>query len=102
MEDFTILVVDDNSFVLKSLELAPCPYKKSFDYGKNGLEGFTKYKNMIEQRTLYHIILMDLMMPTCDGLESTKMIRDYEAANNCPRTFICAVSSFEDEGIEIY
>ena len=97
LEDFTILVVDDNAYVFKGLELATCPYKKNLDYAKNGLEGFSKYKSMIENNSMYHAILMDVLMPICDGLEATKMIREYEATHKCPRTFICAVSSFEDE-----
>ena len=92
------MVVDDNAYVFKGLELATCSYKKNLDYAKNGLEGFSKYKSLIEQNFMYHIIFMDVLMPICDGLEATKMIREYEAANKCPRTFICAVSSFEDEG----
>jgi len=98
LDDFTILVIDDNNFILKGLELSSCPYRRSLDYAKNGLEGFAKYKAMMEQSYMYHLILMDVVMPVCDGLEATEMIRNYETRNNYPRTFICAVSSFEDEG----
>jgi len=98
LEDFTILVIDDNNFILKGLELSSCPYRRSLDYAKNGLEGFSKYKAMMEQNYMYHLILMDVVMPVCDGIEATEMIRNHEAKMGYPRTYICAVSSFEDEG----
>lgn len=97
-EDFTILVIDDNNFILKGLELSSSPYRRSLDWAKNGLEGFTKYKDMMEKNYMYHLIFMDVVMPVCDGLEATEMIRNYESRNGYPRTYICAVSSNEDEG----
>ena len=98
LEEFTILVIDDNKSLSKELELSSCPYRRSLDYAKNGLEGFRMYKTMVEQNYMYHFIFMDVVMPVCDGFETTKMIRSYEAKMGYPRTFICAVSSFEDEG----
>lgn len=31
------------------------------------------------RKTEFNLIIMDLMMPVCDGIESTKLIRQFEA-----------------------
>jgi FOG: CheY-like receiver len=93
------LAVDDSDFALKALEHLKLDFKREFHFARNGFEAFSKHKALCADRQLYHLILMDLMMPVSDGYEATKMIRDFEMSSGIPRSYICGLSSNEaDEG----
>lgn len=65
------------------------------DVAVNGNVAFEMY---LEKH--YDLILMDMQMPECDGLESTKKIREYEKQNkNGKNVFIVAVTanSFDED-----
>ena len=98
-EEFTILAVDDSAFTFKGLEALPCKYHKKFDFARNGTEAVKKYLSNINQGILYHFILLDLVMPVMDGFETARNIRAEEANKNFPKTYICAMSAFDDPGI---
>lgn len=99
MEEFTILAVDDSTFVLDALKTINTSYKKKFDFAKDGFEALAKFQGLSKQGHLYHLILMDLMMPNCDGFKATQLIREFETKTKCPTSFICGLSSFDDQGI---
>ena len=68
---------------------------------KNGMESYNKYVSSIEQQgLLYHLILMDLMMPNWDGFEATIAIREYEKKHKIPRTYICGLSGNEGASVK--
>jgi len=94
---FTILAVDDSDFVFRALEVLPTKYERKLEHAKNGTEALKKYLNSINQGVLYHLVLMDLQMPVMDGFETARNIRAEENDKNYPRTYICAMSAFEDE-----
>jgi CheY-like chemotaxis protein/HPt (histidine-containing phosphotransfer) domain-containing protein len=41
----------------------------------------------------YDVVLMDLHMPKCDGLQGLKLIREYEGANNLEPHYIIALTA---------
>ena len=98
---FTILAVDDSEFVFRGIEALPARFERKFDYAKNGTEALKKYLHNINQGILYHLVLMDLQMPVMDGFETARNIRAEENDKNYPRTYICAMSAFEDQGREL-
>jgi len=47
----------------------------------------------------YDLILMDLQMPLVDGLQATRMIREWELTNDLPRTpiIVLTASALEED-----
>jgi len=83
-----LLLVDDsadNRLLIKSY-LRRMPYR--IEEAENGQEAFQK-----AIATRYDLILMDLQMPVVDGLVATRMIRDWELANDSSRTPIIVLTA---------
>jgi len=62
------------------------------------MEGLKKYLHWINQGIMYHLVLCDLQMPVMDGFETIRNIRAEEAQRGYPKTYVCAMSAFEDPG----
>lgn len=73
MNDIKLLLVEDNVLNQKLINLTLSKYGFEIEVANNGKEALDKLK---ENR--YDIILMDLMMPVMDGLETTRLIRELE------------------------
>jgi len=83
-----VLVVDDNSvnrkILTRQLELAGA----SIDSAAGGEEALDLWR-----RGAYDLVLADLQMPTMDGFELARQIRDCEATERRPRTPILALTA---------
>ncbi|RDW67696.1 hypothetical protein BP6252_09092 [Coleophoma cylindrospora] len=88
----SILCVDDNTVNLKLIQA----YLKKLKYTdvKCAVDGLEAAKAFESSETGYDLIFMDLSMPVCDGFESTKRIRKFEAQNHPGRkcTYIIALT----------
>jgi len=89
---FLILVADDSadSVAMVSLFLQQQGYRVVS--ASNGEDAIT-----VATQTMPNLILMDISMPTLDGLGATRRIRDDEALRNIP---VIAVTAFGTEGFQ--
>jgi len=78
-----VLLVEDNFLNQKLICLNLAKYGFEIDIANNGKEALEK----ISQRH-YDLVLMDLMMPVMDGLETTLEIRKRDVSLNIHTTII--------------
>jgi CheY-like chemotaxis protein len=84
-----ILVVEDNDVIRKMLARILFQLGVSTDTASDGLEAAEKAST-----GAYDLILMDLSMPTMDGYQATRRIRENEQLFDLPRSAIVAVTAF--------
>lgn len=87
------LLVDDNAINLKVLRMY-CE-KRAIPYllATNGQEAIAQFKMACETETSpVNLVLMDLQMPVCGGLEACTAIRAFETANSLPPSTIFMVT----------
>lgn len=90
-EPETVLIVEDNEVLRKLFQTQLKHLKLSGDEAMNGQEAVDKVA-----QNEYGMILMDVSMPVMDGLEATKLIRQFEQANHRKRVPIIAVTGISD------
>lgn len=89
----TVLIAEDDIFNRKILSKIITRGGHTCMAVNNGLECFVTYKNLEGK---IDVIFMDYQMPTLDGLEATKLIRNYESMLNLDRTKIIGFTASED------
>jgi PAS domain S-box-containing protein len=91
-----ILIVDDaeDNRQLIELYLKKLPHK--VDTAENGMEAIDKIKSK-----RYDLVLMDIQMPIMDGYVATRLIREWEKANNLDHMPIIALTANAFKGDEI-
>ena len=89
---FLILVVDDSAdnVAVLSLDLQHQGYRVVT--ASNGEDGVT-----VATQTLPNLILMDINLPTLDGLGATRRIRETDGLRDVP---IVAITAFGTEGFQ--
>jgi two-component system, cell cycle response regulator DivK len=89
---FLILVVDDSAdnVAMISLDLQTQGYRVVT--ASNGEDAVN-----VAQQTLPNLILMDINLPTLDGLGATRRIREQEALRDVP---VVAITAFGTEGFQ--
>ncbi len=72
MDDLRILLVDDHSLFRKGIAalLSSQPHLHVVDEAANGSEAIERARELVPD-----VILMDLTMPRCNGLEATRVIK---------------------------
>jgi CheY-like chemotaxis protein len=89
---FLILVVDDAADNVAMLSLALQQQGYQVVTAANGEDAIS-----VAAQTLPNLILMDINLPTLDGLGATRRIRENEALSQVP---VIAVTAFSTEGFQ--
>ena len=85
----SVLIVEDNLFNQKVFKLYLKKLGYDCDISVNGKEAVEAVKSKF-----FELILMDIQMPVLDGLEATRLIRDWEESNRPDqKTRIIAVTA---------
>ena len=89
---YLILVVDDSADNVAVLSLALQHQGYRVVTANNGEDAVN-----VAAQTLPNLILMDINLPTLDGLGATRRIRDQEALHDVP---VVAITAFGTEGFQ--
>jgi two-component system, sensor histidine kinase len=84
-----ILLVDDDSISAMACKYLLERMHNTVATASNGLEAIAMVRNQA-----FDLILMDIQMPVCDGLQATQTIRDRQAFGDKADTPIIAMTAF--------
>lgn len=87
MESTKILLIDDEPDILEFLEYNLLQHNFVVEKAKNGLQGIEKFKSFQP-----NIILIDVMMPKLNGIETCEKIKSLDNSDDCIIIFLSARS----------
>lgn len=94
------LLVDDNAINLRIMQMycnkRNLPYHSATD-GRQAIEIYAQHQG--QGQPGIELVLMDLQMPVCDGIEATREIRRLEAQNDWPRSALFIVTG-QDSAVD--
>ena len=91
-----VLIVDDDTFNIVSMELALSKFQSKTERAFNGSEAIEKILS-----TKFDLVLMDCNMPVLNGWEATKKIKELVQQGKIDDIPIIACTAYEDlESIE--
>jgi CheY-like chemotaxis protein len=84
-----VLIVEDDELNTKLVQIILKTYANcTYDTAINGKEAYIYFKE-----NKYDCILMDITLPIMNGIDATKLIRQYEKENDLSPTKIVAVTA---------
>ncbi len=83
-----VLIGEDNRINQKFMTLLLHDYGIDTEVAGNGLDVYDRFRE-----SKFDLILMDINMPVADGVETARMIREYEESNGLPSTPIVALTA---------
>ncbi|HOK41734.1 MAG TPA: response regulator [bacterium] len=87
------LLADDDKFIEKIIRFKLEKEGHTLDYAVNGEEALNK---LTQGSKKYDIIILDIMMPVCDGLYTLKKIREINEFKNTPIIILSTKNREED------
>ena len=87
MKSTKILLIDDEPDILEFLEYNLLQHNFVVEKAKNGLKGIEKFKSFQPD-----IILIDVMMPKLNGIETCEKIKSLDNSDDCIIIFLSARS----------
>ncbi|KAK8003556.1 leptomycin B resistance protein pmd1 [Apiospora arundinis] len=91
------LLVDDNIINLKILQNFCKKRKIPYVTAEDGLQAQEQFVRAAESQEPITLVLMDLQMPNCDGVEATVAIRAYEDKHSSCKSLILMVTGQDSE-----
>ncbi|KAI4723006.1 hypothetical protein E4T48_00661 [Aureobasidium sp. EXF-10727] len=85
------LLVDDNVVNLRIMRMYCEKRKIQYLSAMDGAEAVNVFESSLDKHPI-NLILMDLQMPVCDGIEATRQIRRIEAEKALPRSALFIVT----------
>lgn len=73
------LVVDDNSVNLRIMRMYCEKRKIPYVTAEDGRQAVNAFEEAVNKNEPFNLVLMDLQMPICDGVDATREIRELES-----------------------
>lgn len=97
-ERIHILIADDSYKQLETIQNILMQTNVKIDTANDGNEALDRVKKFAKEGLIYHLILMDVHMPNCDGYMSTINIRKFEdELKTSEKNHIVAISADEQD-----
>lgn len=88
LSSLKILVAEDNVINQKIIRIILDRNKCNYEMVEDGNKAVKMYES-----GAFNLVLMDCQMPDLDGLQASKLIRDFEKLKQLPRCYIVALTA---------